>query len=210
MALARASTATLPQSTRCEVPKAKKKVVLNKSVLGEVTRDIAVTSLPSRIGRVPDNVGSAGEGTLSADQWRTLCMIHLVITLTRLWGGLPDEDRRRQLLDNYLDMVAAVRYANVRRTSRGRIATYRYHIFRYVRGLRTLFPEQDLVPNHHLALHLGEVLEGFGPTHAYWAFPFERLIRIIRQAKVNYRRGNFSSERWFMRSKVNVCPRRRD
>ncbi|KAI0715533.1 hypothetical protein C8T65DRAFT_527383, partial [Cerioporus squamosus] len=151
--------------------------------------DMAITSLPSSIGRVPVNVGSAGAGTLSADQWRTLCMVHLVITLTRLWANFPADDRRRQLLDNFLDLVTAVRYANVRRTSQGRIAMYKYHIFRYIQGLRRLFPEQDLVPNHHLALHFGDVLEQFGPSDAYWAFPFERLIRIIRQAKINYRHG---------------------
>ena len=158
-------------------------------MLQEVISDIAITELPSRIGRVPANVGSAGAGTLSADQWRTLCMVHLVITLTRLCGNVPAEDRRRQLLDNFLDLVAAVRYANVRRTSPSRIATYNSHIFQYVRGLRRLFPEQDLVPNQHLALHLGEVLENFGPSHAYWAFPFERLIRIVRQANINFRHG---------------------
>ena len=190
MALARASVAIPPAST-FEVQKTKKKIILNKSVLQEVIRDMAITALPSRVGRVPANVGSAGAGTLSADQWRTLCMVHLVITLTRIWGHFPGEDRRRQMLDNFLDLVTAVRYANVRRTSMGRIATYRYHVFRYVRELRRLFPEQDLVPNHHLALHFGEVLEGFGPSHAYWAFPFKRLIRIIRQAKVNYRHGIF-------------------
>ncbi|KAI0703502.1 hypothetical protein C8T65DRAFT_578774, partial [Cerioporus squamosus] len=155
-----------------------------------VIADMRIAMLPSAIGRAPPNVGSAGAGTLSADQWRTLCMVHLVVSLTRLWGWLPAEDRRRELLDNFLDLVAAVRYGNVRRTSRSRISTYNYHIFRYVRGLRRLFPEQDLVPNHHLALHHGEVLENFGPSHAYWGFPFERKIRILRHAKINYRHGN--------------------
>ncbi|KAI0691402.1 hypothetical protein C8T65DRAFT_587231, partial [Cerioporus squamosus] len=165
-----------------------------------VTADMGVTLLPSAIGRPPVNVGSAGAGTLSADQWRTLCMVHLVVTLTRLWGWLPTGDRRRELLDNFLDLVAAVRYGNVRRTCRNRIATYNFHIFRYVTGLRRLFPEQDLVPNHHLALHFGEVLKNFGPSHAYWGFPFERQIRILRHAKINYRLGV-----WYLSANLRPC-----
>ena len=143
--------------------------------------------LPTYIGRAPVDVGSAGAGTLSADQWRTFCAIHLVITLTRLWGNFPLTDRRRQILANYLDLIAAVRFGTARRTSSNRIKTYEALIKNYIMGLRTLYPEHDLVPNQHIAMHLGEVLERFGPTHAYWAFPFERYIRLMRQAKINYK-----------------------
>lgn len=165
----------------------KKETVLDKRILREVHRDMALTALPSSVGRAPVNVGSAAAGTLSADQWRTLCTIHLPITLIRLWAPLPETDRRRKMLDNFLHMIIAVRYGTARRVSAVRIQTYDYHIFKYVYGLRELFPEQELVPNQHLALHLGEVLARFGPTQAYWAFPFERYIRLVRLANINYR-----------------------
>ncbi|KAI0706638.1 hypothetical protein C8Q76DRAFT_630087, partial [Earliella scabrosa] len=157
-----------------------------------VRRDMTLTLVPTSVGRVPVNVGSASAGTLSADHWRTFCTIHLSITLIRLWGDLPSSDRRRNLLDNFLHMVIAVRYGTTRRITRAKIQTYSHHIFQYVRGLRELFPEQDLVPNQHLALHLGEVLERFGPTQAYWAFPFERFIRILRKANSNNRTSMFT------------------
>ncbi|KAI0688341.1 hypothetical protein C8T65DRAFT_530288, partial [Cerioporus squamosus] len=150
-----------------------------------VHRDMALTALPTSVGRAPVNVGSAAAGTLSADQWRTLCTIHLPVTLVRMWAHLPESDRRRKMLDNFLHMVIAVRYGTARRMSAIRIQTYDYHILKYVHGLRDLFPEQELVPNQHLALHLGEVLYRFGPTQSYWAFPFERYIRLLRQAKIN-------------------------
>ncbi|RPD52424.1 hypothetical protein L226DRAFT_474089, partial [Lentinus tigrinus ALCF2SS1-7] len=155
-----------------------------------VHRDMALTALPTSVGRVPVNVGSAAAGTLSADEWRTLCTIHLPITLIRIWAALPPSDRRRKMLDNFLHMVIAVRYGTARRATKVRIDTYNYHIFNYVHGLRTLFPEQELVPNQHLALHLGEVLTRFGPTQSYWAFPFERYIRLLRQANINYRNSS--------------------
>ena len=155
-------------------------------MLQEVRSDIAVTVLPSTLGRAPVNVGSAGAGTLSADEWRTLCTVHLVVTLTRLWGTYPQGEERRDYLDNYLDLVTAVRYGTARRTSRRHIDVYNFYILKYVRGIRNLF-QQDLVPNQHLALHLGECLDRFGPAHNYWAFPFERMIRILRLANINYR-----------------------
>ena len=155
---------------------------------------MALTDLPTSTGRVPVNVGAAAAGTLSADQWRTLCTIHMPITLVRLWANLPKLDRRRKMLDNFLHMVAAVRYGTARRISNIRIQTYNYHIFSYVRGLRELFPEQELVPNQHLALHLGEVLQRFGPTPNYWAFPFEQYIRLLRRPGINYRIGMYFSE----------------
>lgn len=170
----------------------RKETILDKRVLQEVHRDMALTSLPTSIGRVPVNVGSAAAGTLSADEWRTLCTIHLPITLIRIWAGLPQSDRTRMLLDNFLHMVIAVRYGTARRMSKIRIETYNHHIFSYVNGLRALFPEQDLVPNQHLALHLGEVLAKFGPTQSYWAFPFERYIRLLRQANINYRNSPYA------------------
>ncbi|RPD52520.1 hypothetical protein L227DRAFT_514716, partial [Lentinus tigrinus ALCF2SS1-6] len=162
-------------------------------VLEEVHRDMALSALPTSIGRVPINVGAAAAGTLSADQWRTLCTVHLPITLIRLWANHSPTDRKRMMLENYLHMVIAVRYGTARRISSVRIQTYNYHIFKYVSGLRRLFPEQDLVPNQHLALHLGEVLSRFGPTQGYWAFPFERYIRLLRQAGTNYRIGTVPS-----------------
>ncbi|KAI0716956.1 hypothetical protein C8Q76DRAFT_616501, partial [Earliella scabrosa] len=167
--------------------------ILNKTILQRVREDIARTSMPTAVGRAPVDLGNAGAGTLTADQWRTVCTIHLPITLIRLWANLPPDDRRRKLLDNFIHMVIAVRYGTARRVSRARINMYTYHIFRYVQGLRELFPEQDLVPNQHLALHLGEILARFGPTQAYWAFPFERYIRLLRQANINHRNNEVES-----------------
>ena len=90
---------------------------------------------------------------------------------------------------NFVNLIAAARLGTTKQVTPLKISRYEDAIYKYLSSLRTLFPDLTLVPNHHLALHLGEVLENFGPSHAYWAFPFERLIRIIRQAKVNYRNG---------------------
>lgn len=192
-AVQKASSIEAVPRTSVAPSRTRKATILDKHVLEEVRADIAITMLPTYLGRAPVNVGSAGAGTLSADQWRTFCAIHLVVTLTRIWGNLPRQDQRYEMLDNYLNLVVSVRYGCIRRITPNRIVIYQRHIMRYVEGLRKLFPDQDLVPNQHLALHLGEVMERFGPTTAYWAFPFERGIRLLRQAKINYRNSTFKA-----------------
>ncbi|OJT08646.1 hypothetical protein TRAPUB_462, partial [Trametes pubescens] len=58
------------------------------------------------------------------------------------------------------------------------------HLFRYLTTLRSLFDNQ-LVPNHHLSMHLKECLYLFGPVHAWWAFPFERFNGLLQHLNIN-------------------------
>lgn len=165
----------------------KKGVVLGRDMLQEIRADMAKTIYPSYLGRAPAEVGSASAGSLSADQWRTFCLVNLPISLVRLWNSAGTSERERLLLVNFVDLVVAVKKGTARTLNPDKIASYEASIFKYIRGLRILFPDLDLIPNHHLALHLGEVLRNFGPTHAYWSFPFERYIWLLRNASSNFR-----------------------
>lgn len=168
----------------------KKRATLGREVLQSIRTDMAKTIYPSYLGRAPPEVGSASAGSLSADQWRTFCLVNLPITLIRIWSSTESE-RSRLLLINFLDLVVAVKRGTSKRLDPGGIASYEFYIFKYIRGLRELFPELDLTPNHHLALHLGEVLRDFGPPHAYWSFPFERYIGLLRNASKNSRPSEY-------------------
>ena len=63
----------------------------------------------------------------------------------------------------------------------------------YLSGLKELFPEYSLHPNHHMALHLRDYLLLYGPVHSWWTFPFERLIGILQRISTNYKIGRFSN-----------------
>ena len=164
----------------------KRPVVLGKDILEMVHADMAATVYPSFLKRAPPDVGSASAGTLSAEQWRTFCMVNLIITLVRIWGHLPSSDRRAMLLRNFVDLVAAVRAGTAKRVTPRTTNSYGVRMLDYLRGLRMLFLDTSLVPNHHLALHLSEMLDTFGPTHSYWAFPFERCIRLLRNVNTSF------------------------
>ena len=55
----------------------------------------------------------------------------------------------------------------------------------YLEGLRTLYPSSFLVPKHHMALHLPDMLRDFGPVHAWRTFAFERLNQIFQNVPTN-------------------------
>ncbi|KAJ8456027.1 hypothetical protein ONZ51_g12281 [Trametes cubensis] len=165
----------------------RKGVVLGRDILQHIRADMAKTIYPSYLGRPPAEVGSASAGSLSADQWRTFCLVNLPISLIRIWSTAGTSERRTLLLANFLDLVIAVKRGTTRRLNAEVISSYQHHILSYIQGLRELFPDLDLTPNHHIALHLDEVLKTFGPAHAYWSFPFERLIGLIRQIGSNAR-----------------------
>lgn len=59
----------------------------------------------------------------------------------------------------------------------------------YLASVRRLFPETNLVPNHHNALYIGEMLLRFGPAHGWWMFPFERLIGLLQKVNTNNKIG---------------------
>lgn len=145
-------------------------------------------TLPSWLEKPPGNIGSAGHGKLKADQWRTLCTVHMVITLGRLWGHKEATQEEGHVLQNFLQLVVAVDQATRRSMSRSRAALFDTNIQSYVKGLREIF-DHSLVPNHHLSLHLRECLESFGPVHGWWAYPFERYNGLLQRMRTNNKPG---------------------
>ncbi|KAH7919176.1 hypothetical protein BV22DRAFT_1023456 [Leucogyrophana mollusca] len=159
--------------------------VLGKELLDQIQADLKRTTFPSWMARPPHNFGSPSHRKLKADQWRSVFTVSLTITLVRIWGGSGVLEREKNLLRNFCDLVIAVETATRRSTSRTRIDIYTRHMTRYLQALRELFSDHDLVPNHHLSLHLDDCLLLFGPVHAWWAFPFERYNGIMRDVTTN-------------------------
>lgn len=147
--------------------------------------DMGRTVLPSRISPVPRGVGSPSSGKLTADQWRTFCTVHLAISLVRLWGNEQPETRQSQMLVNFLHLVSLTNLLHMRNMSSEYIESIARENSAYLQGLRTLYPDFSLVPKHHMALHLPEMLRDFGPVHAWRTFAFERLNQIFQNTLTN-------------------------
>ena len=162
--------------------------VFTGRVLEEIRKDISTVHIPSWLERPPANVGSAATGKLKADHWRTLCTVHMVITLGRLWGRASSSVNEKAALENFMHLVAAVDLATRRTMFRERAMAFDEHIEAYLLGIRSLYDAQ-LVPNHHLSLHLKKCLFLFGPTHGWWAYPFERYNGMLQRLKTNRRQS---------------------
>ena len=146
-------------------------------------------TLPSWIGRLPPRIGSSKHGKLSADQLRTVCCINLVTTLVRTWGHSPDDSKWREVLNNFMDLVAAVKLAHMRVLTPQQIQDYHHFMHRYLTKMLDLYPHHGLSPVHHLSLHLTKLMEQYGPVHAWRCFPFERYNAVLQGIPTNLKFG---------------------
>lgn len=149
------------------------------------------TVLPNWMSAAPTHIGDGKHGKIHADQWRSFCTVHLVITLPRIWGNLPADDRRREMLVNFMQLATATKVATMRSITNEMIQIYKDNMLSYLCGVVDLFPGVALVPNQHLSLHLPELLEDFGPTHSWRTFPIERFNFLLQQTNTNRKFGTY-------------------
>lgn len=169
-------------------------VVLCEDTLRQIRSDMKRTVLPSEMSPVPREVGSPSAGKLTADQWRTFCTAHLVVSLIRLWGKERPDSRRSKILDNFLHLVTLTNLLHMRQVTPERIKSIEEENLIYLEGLRALYPNSSLVPKHHMALHLPAMLRDFGPVHAWRTFAFERLNQIFQNVSTNNLIGAYSEK----------------
>lgn len=96
-------------------------------------------TLPSWVARAPRNLGSPGHGKLKADQWRTACLINLVIMLCRLWGSNDAGERDVALLRNYLSLMTAVHWATTCSTSDQHAEIIEKYLVYYIHSTLQIF-----------------------------------------------------------------------
>jgi hypothetical protein len=153
----------------------------------EIRHDIREITLPSWMKRPPRNFGQPSHGKLTADQWRTLCTVILVVTLIRKWNPFTHPD-----LNNFLDLVICVRWATMRAVSQTHLDIVDFHLKRYLETVVSLYSQIVIHPNNHLTMHLTECIRNFGPVHGWWSFPFERFNGILQRIKNNGKFGEYT------------------
>ena len=146
--------------------------------------------LPSELSPAPARIGSPGQGTISADEWRTFCTVNLVVTLVYLWGSLPEATRESRILHNFMDLIAAIEIASSRSITHGDTWEVQRRMYTYLQGILELFPGTTIGPYQHMCLgHLSQVLLNLGPAHGIWCFAFERANFVLQKIKTNNRIG---------------------
>lgn len=162
-------------------------IVFDRKMLHRINALLPRIHLPTWIKRAIPVVGKASFGKLKADEWRNLFTIQLPLTLIPIWSG--QDHMKTSLLKNFCHLVSLVNLALKRGMTDQRIKQYRYHIQEYLKSSKILFQHCNLAPNHHMAIHLADFLERFGPVRSWWSFPLERLMGKILKGCHNNRIG---------------------
>jgi hypothetical protein len=174
-----------------------KRPYIGHHVLKEYQSDWHATDLPSWITPGPLNLGKKGNGKLSADAWRVVSTIHMVITLMRLWGWSSETSGDFLRLSNYMQLVTAVTSATRRVTTQHRRKILQTAIVSYLRDIQVLYATK-IEANQHMATHLVQFLRYFGPPHSWWSFFFERDNGILQKIPTNYIFGIYLTPRCFL------------
>ncbi|KIJ48287.1 hypothetical protein M422DRAFT_248093 [Sphaerobolus stellatus SS14] len=169
----------------------------------EIRKDIARTVIPTWMNSVPQNFGSKRHGKLKADEWRTMITVYLPITLGRLWGSKGTYEQFKPYYNNTMMMVCAVVLATSKEISHEHVKRVLHYLQEYLTGLKELFTDLDFRDNHHVVLHIPEILISLGPMHSWWMFPFVRLIGRLQRISTNWMIGQM--EVTVMRTFTAAC-----
>ncbi len=147
--------------------------------LQQCIRDI---TLPTWVGRPPANLGEASHGKLRAYDYLVLFSFIFPLVVPKFWWA-PDADRAR--LQNFHQLVVSTNIVCSFKTSNQDADEYTDLYIRYRRGIRTLYDYWNSKPNHHYAMHNGDILKYWGPIPPLSEFPGERLIGLLQNINTN-------------------------
>ncbi|EGG12644.1 uncharacterized protein MELLADRAFT_86839 [Melampsora larici-populina 98AG31] len=158
-------------------------IVFDATVLRHINSILPKIHTPTWIKRPIPVLGKASFGKLKADEWRSLLTLQLPLILIPMWSR--QDHIKRSLLRNFIHLVSLINIGLKRVMDSFQIKRYRHHIQKYLESSVLIFQHCKLAPNHHMAIHLADCLERFGPVRAWWSFPFERLMGKILKAGHN-------------------------
>ncbi|RPD61515.1 hypothetical protein L227DRAFT_585676 [Lentinus tigrinus ALCF2SS1-6] len=161
---------------------------IGRDTLDAYLADRARMEVPSWVNPPPVSFGTKRHGKLSADQWRTLSIVYLPVTLIRIWGF--QEERRVKMMMNFLYLVETVEIIGLLEIDEERIARAEVVMKQYLDTAKELYKGCKVQPNHHLALHIGVFLRLFGPVHSWRAFVFERFNFFLQSLNTNLTFGD--------------------
>ena len=168
---------------------------ITKQVLEQIRSTITNTIRPAWQSHLPTNFGCAEHGKLKADQWRTALEFDIPVALVKVVasrrksGNIGDDERAQRIVDHTMDLAMAMAWGLSRHTSQSHAERYMSYMKRYIQDIQKLYPDYAIKPTHHYALHIPDMLTGFGPLHGTWAFGLERLIGRLQSLNTNSKPG---------------------
>jgi hypothetical protein len=117
--------------------------------------------LPTYICHPPTDIGKKSHGKLTANNCFVLYTMFLMMCLPELWG-LSTDQHKQLLLDNFFNLVICTNIVDCFVTTNALADSFLMHYIAYRRPLKRLFPHDHIVPNHHYAIHIPQMLKFWG------------------------------------------------
>ncbi|THV00392.1 hypothetical protein K435DRAFT_854859 [Dendrothele bispora CBS 962.96] len=141
-------------------------------------------SLPTYVGRPPGNLGEAKHGSLKAYDYFVLFLVIFPLILPEFWWFPDSTDYHKLLLNNFGHLVASTNIISAYSTSTNDADDYMHHYVQYRDSLTDLY-SVTWNPNHHYAMHNGDLLRRWGPLAEVSEFFGERANHWGQTVKTN-------------------------
>lgn len=155
--------------------------------LSMIRQSILKVTLPTWVGRPPANLGQASHGKLKANDFLVLFSFIFPLVMPELWQTETEVDQVH--LKCFENLVICTNIVSSFKTSDADADLYTECYNSYRRSIRQLFPSYKQKPNHHYAMHNGDILKYWGPLPALSEFPGERLIGLLQCVNTNKKTG---------------------
>lgn len=161
--------------------------VLGLEIVAEIKEDMHRTVIPSWLKNPPPNFATTDHGKLAAEEYKSLSLVSLPITLIRLWSNADAPFQKR--LDHFLHLSVAIRILAYQSLTAHDISLFEFHYQEYLNGLKSLYPFSSIVPVQHLGLHIPYFMRELGPSTRYSENTCEMFIGILEEISTNSRLG---------------------
>ena len=99
------------------------------------------------------------------------------------WNG---DEHKRQLLQSFCDLVCSTNIIAAYSVTNAEADAYTDHFFKYRSSIQQLYIFRSR-PNHHYAMHNGDLLKFWGPLSLLSEFPGEWMNGDLGKIKTNWR-----------------------
>ena len=155
-------------------------------------------SVPSSLRSVLDDSGLPAAAKIQATEWHNLSTIYLPLALISYCSsssylrGEASQARLQEVVDHTMDLVQAVRIAFKRSIDPSDVSAYDGHIQSYVHKLEIVHPNASAMPFTHMALHVKDYLQLFGPVYSWMTYPLGNFIRKLENVLGDARTGEYT------------------
>lgn len=164
-------------------------VVLGHTTLAAYRDLVGKTMLPTHIKPPPLRLGETSVGRITAAEWATIFEISMVLLLVPRWGKSKPGSRIRQLLDNFMDLLAAVKLIKKDNIHPQDLVDFKTYYSRHLRNVQVLFPTEAIRPNDHMLLHDPMFVEYWGPLRGISAWAYEHMNGEAQKVSTNWKFG---------------------